>query len=525
MTEMAVQTYKPPGPVGAAFLHDTTSIVRGLMGPYGSGKTNLLFFDGLKNAAAMPVCRDGVRRYRHTFIRDTYANLWDKLLPSWWQWYPQTVGRWSGSEGRLARHTLRFDQQPDGIPIEIDFHFRALQDWSIENFVRGLETTMASVNEADLISGELLTHLVGRVLQRRYPSLQMLRPEDIRHNDQGEPEPQYRVGVTFDMNPPDVDHELYRKFEEERPEGWTLYKQPSGRGPHGENRQGVSRAAYIEMAALNADKPWWVRRMVDGQYGFSRDGEPVYTNYDDDRHCVEDGLKPLPGVPLNLGFDQGVTGPAMIVAQRTYDGQLRILDEVVPGRMGPTRFGELCLLTLRDRYAGLEIRSAAVDPAGFAGGDKEGGDKAWAETVSDKLGIPLVPAPTQELAIRIDGVDQLLRYQIEPARPALVLDGRRCPNLRKGFASHYRYKVKGEGKARQISPSPEKNFWSNPHDALQYLVLDAFGLDAVMAGLGGAGAAGGAAAARGGRGGDDDDDDIPRRPADVVNSDFDVFSV
>ena len=47
--------------------------------------------------------------------------------------------------------------------------------------------------------------------------------------------------------------------------------------------------------------------------------------------------------------------------------------------------------------------------------------------------------------------------------------------IRKGFASHYRYK-KRRGAEIGTDPKPEKNEFSNPHDALQYIVLDLVGL-------------------------------------------------
>jgi hypothetical protein len=387
----------------------------------------------------------------------------------------------------------------------MEFWFMALQDSRVEDVLRGIEFTWFYLNEFDLMGADVLTYLVGRVMQRRYPPARMLKDE-----------PDYYVGGVVDFNPPDTDNHCYTLFEETKPEGHVLFRQPSGRSPKGENRAGVSAKAYDDIARANAHRPDFVRRMVDGLWGFSRDGAPVYTEYDDERHVTAETMKPLKGVPLRLGFDQGITGPAMVVSQFTYSGQLRVLREFVPGRMGPTAFGRQCRFILDQEFSECDVISATCDLAGFTGADTENGDLAWAQTVSEHLGITLMPAPTNELAPRMDGVRQLLTHSIE-REPAFLLSPS-CKMLRKGFNSHYRYK-KIAGAGERTGPKPEKNEFSNPHDALQYLVLDIFGLHGVIRGE------------PGGEGGrrhgiksavrHDDNDG----PSPVANSNFDVFSV
>lgn len=514
-----VTTYRPPGPVAEAFLRDR-NMVRSIMGPIGSGKTNLCLFDGITVATQMPVCIDGIRRWKGFVFRDTYTKLWDTVIPSWWQWFPETVGNWSGAKGRMASHKLRFDQ-PDGAILELQMDFRALDEHAdVEDALKGLEGSWGYLNEMDTLNEAVLTNILGRVLQKRYPPQRLLPPEAFRVNDNGAREPSYFAGVIGDMNPPDVDNYCYNLFEELKPPGHRIFKQPSGRSPLGENRAGVSLQSYLDLAAANSHRPDYVRRMIDGQYGYSRDGMPVYSEFDDSRHVAETDLKPVPHVDLRLGFDQGVTGPAMVVAQYDYRGQLRVLDELVPARrIGPTAFGQQCRGFLRERYPGFPIISATCDLAGWQGGDKEEGDHAWAETVEEALDMPLTPAPTNELEARHDVIRQLLTYFIDGREPALLLSPR-CRYLRKGFNSHYKYELIGTGRNAVPAPKPKKNAWSNPHDALQYLALDIFGI---------VGLARGEPSGRKGRKGrvntrDDDDDDSGGQPS-GPRTDFDVLKV
>lgn len=450
------------------------------MGPIGSGKTNVCFFDALLCAGAMPVCIDGKRRFAGLVFRDTYTKLWDTVIKSWWQWYPENKGHWSGVRGRQASHRLRLGMD-DGHDLEFELQFRALDDHTdIEDALKGVEVCWAHLEEADTLNEHVLTHVLGRVVQRRFPPQRLLPRSAFTIDGAGNATPNYFAGVVGSLNPPDVDNYVYELFEEKRPGGYVLFKQPSGRGPRGENRQGTSLAGYEELARLNAHNPWYVKRMVDGEYGPSRDGAPVYTTYKDDVHCSETPLKPARGLPIRLSFDQGVNGAAMIIRQLMPTGQVRVLDELIPGyRMGPTMFAQNCRAFLNSSYPGIPVQMASCDMAGFAGSDKEAGDHAWAEIVGRVLDLVITPAPTNELQPRIDCIAQLLSYFPEGI-PALLISPT-CKVLRKGFNSHYCYHLAQDGESKNLIP--KKNMQANAMDALQYGVLDDFGLEGVIAGV------------------------------------------
>lgn len=504
-----INTIDFPGPVARAFAQDRQNVVRLLHGPIGSGKTTTNFLDKLTLAAQMPKCTRGPyaghRVFRHIEVRDTYANLWGTTIKSWWSWFGPDVGLWTGGENRKATHTLTFDAI-DGGMIHLEFVFQAIQDQDVDAALRGIEPTSANMGEADMQSGEVLTYLVGRVMQRRFPPARWF-----------EPDVSYYAGVTGDMNASDPDCWVYKVFEEERPEGHKLYRQPSGRSAEGENRNpNNTRKHYEKLARVNAHRPDWVRRMVDGQKGFSREGEPVYTGYNDTRHCDDEAdLEPIPGLPLRLGFDQGVRGPAMVVCQWTPEGQLLILDEYCPGRIGPTGFGRGCRQLLAERYRGYRVFRATGDPRGFDGADAEFGDLSMFQTVGEVMDITIFPCPTNELHTRQDGVRQLLRSSVPDGKPALLVS-RRAKMLRKGFASHYRYK-KRRGQDAGTDPKPEKNEFSNPHDALQYVVVDLVGVEGIIRGelMGG----------RGDRPKTGTGDDDERGGSAMPKTDFNVWSV
>jgi hypothetical protein len=104
------------------------------------------------------------------------------------------------------------------------------------------------------------------------------------------------------------------------------------------------------------------------------------------------------------------------------------------------------------------------DPAG-CGRDQQG---ETANAIFRKQGITVIPAPTNFLEPRREAVLQPLLRLIK-GKPGFLLD-KNCKILRKGFNGQYKYRkmhVSGDAKYAQ---EPDKNMYSHPHDALQYLL-------------------------------------------------------
>jgi len=169
--------------------------------------------------------------------------------------------------------------------------------------------------------------------------------------------------------------------------------------------------------------------------------------------------------------------------QRARNGQWRVVFEVVPGRMNGRRFGDLCRQLLGEKCPGWKIAGAWADPAGFTGADKEAGELAWAETVGVTMGISIQPAPTNEIDPRLASVKDELTFLIDGSTPGLIVSGPDCPILRKGFASDYCYRKVRVGNTERFDPKPDKSrVSSNPHDALQYVMLGVKGRAGVVIG-------------------------------------------
>lgn len=477
--------FKSPGPVATAYLMDRTSKVKALRGPVGGGKTVTNIYDGLRAASCMPPCNDGVIRYRRALIGVTYGQLERNLYPSWKRWLPDDDTsftpdqEWKGGGGRSATHKINFDVLPSTpyqvefarkhglrlIEARTEFIFAAIGEAVAEEFMRGFEPTDILMIEADQLDVAVMT--VGVTRLGRYPATGDA-PDAVPFDVP------FHSYIGMDLNSPDTDSWFFEIFEERKPDGFKVYAQPSGLSPHAENRRNLRPDYYetmVQTLLTQRNGKNLVKRMVHNQYAPSLQGEPVYDGYDDAVHLAPEPLKPLPGVPIRIGFDQGLQRPAAVFGQRASTGQYRIIGECMPGRMSARRFCRHVRNWLETFAPGVPLdESHDCDPAGFTGADKEDDEMAWAEIVAAELDIVIQPAETNELDARITAVSDELSFMIEPGVPAYLLSPA-CKINRRGKVSKYRYpKSKVSGNDR-TGDKPEKNDEANVADAEQYLFL------------------------------------------------------
>lgn len=430
-----IAQYTPPGPIAEAFLHDT-SFVSGIMGPIGSGKTTASIVKGLLCSARQPKNADGKRRSRGAVIRNTFPELKTTTIKSWFEWVPQEVGRWQG-EGPPTHYVAG----EDGLDMEV--MFLALDRPEDVRKLLSLELTWAYINEAREVPKAILDGLTGRV--GRFPPVR----------DGGCEGPQ----IFMDTNPPDTDHWWYRLAEEDRPEGFKFFRQPGGRTKQAENIDNLPRG-YYERAVQGKDAEW-IKVYVDGQYGFVRDGRPVYPEYNDSVHCREFELDKRFG--LQVGLDFGLT-PAATFGQRTARGQWRTRYEIVCYDMGVTSFAKLVGQLLRERFDGWDV-TITGDPAGEA----RDHDERSAFDILKANGVQAKKASTNDWSPRRDAVAGTLTSLID-GQPGYLLHPD-CRVLRKAKQGAYclrRLAVVGQ---ERYKDAPDKNEFSHVAEAEQYMML------------------------------------------------------
>jgi hypothetical protein len=447
---LKVINYRYAGPVIEAF-HKSTAFVRMLMGPFGSGKSVAAVMEMLWRAAEQQPAPDGKRYTRWAVIRSTYPELSTTTIKTFQQWVPRELGTLR-AQPPMSFHIRVGD-------IDAEFLFLALDREDDVRKLLSLELTGAWINEAREVPKAVFEALTGRV--GRFPQMSIGGPS--------------WSGVILDTNPPDTEHWLYHAFENgERPADWEIFKQPSGLSPDAENRANLP-ANYYERLAAGKDEDW-VRVYVHGEYGFVREGQPVFPMFRDSVHVGPEALPPIPGLPIALGVDFGLT-PAAVFGQRLPDGRWHIFDEFVCDNAGVIRLAEGLTAYVRATYPDNPIAAVFGDPAGNIRSQND--EKTALEILREHTGWKVRPAPSNDWTMRREVAVAALNRMID-GKPGFLLSPK-CPMLRKGFAGGYHYRaIRASITGRQYDEKPQKNEYSHPHDALQYLLLGGGDADLVM---------------------------------------------
>jgi len=452
---LEVIKYKPPG-ANAAKFHGSDAFVRGLMGPVGSGKSSSCCVEIVARALRQKPSADGVRRSRWLIIRNTYPELKSTTIKTWETWFPSNVApiKWDTP----ITSSMRISDIGDGTSMELEVMFMALDRPTETGKLRSLELTGAWINEASEIPKEIFDMVTQRV--GRFPS-----------KLQGGPS---WCGIILDTNPCDDDHWYYKLAEEEKPDEWEFFRQPGGLykegtqflpNPDAENIFNLPGGYKYYLQQVPSKQDDWINVFLLGNYGSTKDGKPVYPEYNDKVHCLPTNIEAERGLPIVLGWDFGLT-PACVVMQVTSRGKVIILDEVISEDMGIRQFANDAVKPLlNNKYAGYTIHSAG-DPAGNIRAQTD--ERTCLQELLE-AGIYTEPAPTNDFLPRRESVAFFLT-KMSDGEPAFLLNPR-CVNIRKGLAGRYKYeRLKTSGPAR-FKDRPLKDGYSHIQDALQYACL------------------------------------------------------
>ena len=413
--------------------------MRVLMGPVGSGKSVTSSFEVIRRASQQAPNKNGIRMTRAAVVRETARQLMDTTIKTFLDWFPPGVC------GEYMRTTKTYFFKVGDIECEV--MFRALDDADDVRNLNSLELTFAWFNECRDIHPEIIDGMSKRI--GRYPSKKDGGPTWF--------------GMWGDTNPPTMDTWWYYQMEGLDPDdgvtkndnGWSIYKQPSGRGPYAEN-VGNLPDNYYDTQGRSEE---YIRVYIDGEYGLSSAGQPVYKYFRPDYHMANGRVEPiLNGVrPIIIGMDLGLT-PAAVLGQLDARGRALILGEAVSFDMGVQRFCRTVLKPmLFERFAGASVH-IVVDPAGM---QRAQTDERSAIDIIKAEGFKVIPARTNNITPRIAAVDDYLMRHAD-GDTAFLVDPT-CTALKSAMMGGYRFHPK--------TGDIEKNKHSHVAEALQYLML------------------------------------------------------
>ena len=419
--------------------HHSDALVRGVKGPIGSGKSVGMVMEIYRLISQVQTPdRDGIRRSRVVVVRNTMKELKLTTVKTWMDWM--------GWSGQMKWSDLIFECEFNDVRAEIIFMGLDRPD-QLKSLL-SLELSYAFLNEARELQFETVQMVRSRL--GRYPS--MREGDGCTH-----------PCLIMDTNPPSEDSWWYNIFEEDKPEGWELFSQPGGLDPDAENIENLPEGYYTTNMTGNSEA--WLKVYRDGQYAFLIEGKPVYPEYKEPMHLLED-FKPNPRLPIFLGMDFGRT-PVAVMGQKDAHGRWVIFDELQTWNMGATEFGELLYRHLVQHYPGFKVEGWG-DPAGDDMGQND--DRTPIQIIN-KAGIKIRPGITQDPFIRVESVRVPLTRLYE-GEPALRITPK-AQMLRKAMAGGYHYRRIQAAGATRHDVKPNKNEYSHVSDALQYLLSSA----------------------------------------------------
>lgn len=446
--------------------HRSNAFVRGLRGPIGTGKSVTCCMEIVRRAREQAPY-EGVRRSRWAAIRNTYPELKSTTIKTWEDWVPGDVARTKFDSPIVSLFATNLD---DGTRIECEVLFLSLDRPADVKKLKSLDLTGVWINEASELPKAVLDMSTGRV--GRYPSKAMGGAS--------------WSGVIMDTNSPDDDHWWYKIAEVDRPDGYEFFSQPGALlqtdtgyvpNPDAENVKNHILGYEYWLRQIPGKDPQWIKVFVLGQYGSVHDGKPVYPEYNDALHCK--AINPIPGVEIRIGLDFGLT-PAAIITQVDARGRFLVMDELCGEDIGIRGFLEDALIPcLQSNYAAWwdkkdDMITCFGDPAGAQRAQTD--EKSCFEEVKAK-GLKIRPAKSNAWLPRRGAVAWFLS-KLSGGQPMFLLDYG-CTVLRKGFNGGYKYRriqVIGEDR---YTDEPSKNAYSHPHDALQYVAMEAGGIQAL----------------------------------------------
>jgi hypothetical protein len=465
-----VKVFKPDGDVLCAFMASTAP-VKIIQGPIGSGKSLGCAMTIWMSALAQIKQADGKRRCRWHVFRNTYGKLEDTTLKTWLEWFPEReFGRFYNSKPML--HEIRVGD------IELDVHFVALEDSTDADYFKSLETTGCWFNELQFMDRTLFDEATSRV--GRYP----------RQIDGGAVRPM----VIADMNAPDETHwvPIMRGdvavpdwFSEDqrrahvKPKAWEFFVQPPGLleeknadgdvsgyrpNPNAENLAFLPKyeaGTYYENAVQGKTKSW-IDANVLNRVSPRRDGKPVLKDFNRAVHVAKRPIEVIEGLEIIIGQDFG-RRPAAIFGQHLR-GQWQIVHELIGRDMGADKFAPLLRNELAQKFPGMRF-SIWGDPSGDFKGQN---DDNVPFQIFRAHKLPVREAPSFLFTVRLQAMEAAFTRMSE-GKPAILISPT-CSTLIAALDGgwHYRrMKTIGE----RYSEEPEKDEYSDPADALGYLLL------------------------------------------------------
>lgn len=444
---------------GLAF-HNSRKKIRGIMGPFGSGKSTMCVEDLLFIAFRQEPADDDVRYIRIGILRASYPLLSTTTKRSVEEVFPEQCGRIKETTPMTGTYRIPL---PDGTRANIEIIMLAVEEEKDVKKLRSLNLTCIWISEPTEVASDILGAAVERI--GRFPS--------------GAYGKVTWSGIIMEFNKPPVGHwlDLLMKnppsnmeffiqppamFKRETDNGYYYEANPDAENL--ENLDGGVAYYYNQVELKRADgKAHEIDSLLCLLDSDSKDGKPVWENFSRDIHVTHGEVTPEPYTETVAGMDTSGIHPAVVFSQ-FLQGSWVVTDELYGEGMGLDAFIKEGLIPLaRLRYGTCKI-IISCDPANARDSFTGVAPTAHLEAAGFEVYLPKTNKPK----LRINAVEKLFNM----VRGGLKI-GKQCVLLIAACVGGYKYPKKKLAGTLEIthSSTPLKNKDAHVADALQYLAL------------------------------------------------------
>ena len=424
------------------------------VGPFGSTKTTHGLMKIFHHAGRIKAGKDGIRRSKAVWIRNTKQQLLDTSIPEFLDWLPAgVVGEYHKTN---YTYLLRYND------VECKILFRSLDKPTDVSRLLSLQASFFIFEEFREINEEVFETACGRV--GRYPNKKNNGVGCV--NDDGT----MAKRVWGMSNPPDVDSFWERRLTKLE-DNMHVTIQPSGLSPDADWRQYLDHDYYTNLAKGKSQR--WIDVYINAQFGESLSGKPVYASFSRTTHVHGQELVPAQNANgmLIVGVDTGLN-PACVVGEMTPIGRLQIYDATWREDMPANIFARDVLKPLLvSRHPGRLLNRQfliLVDPAGNQRSQSDA-STAFDAYRAEGFDGNVKAAASNLLNPRLMASERFINSLDRQGNPALRICPVHAQPLVEAMAGKYRYKVNTLGIKDDV---PEKNHpYSDLADAFQYVCM------------------------------------------------------
>jgi len=369
-----------------AQFHQSDARYRLYIGAWRAGKTFAGCQEAYKHSWLYPGNVGVIFRKDFTDLRDTTMKTMLEVIP------PEDIKLFNKSEHKLVTQSGS------------EIYFRHLKD--------GLKLGSLSlgwffIDEAEEVTEEVFNYLQGRISLKNTACKGWLV-----------------------SNPPNTDHWIYKRFENNPDLDYATF--------HASTYENKDNLPDSYITSLEKMPESWRKKYLEGQYGFTPDGDPFYQGFIESLHSRD--LSYNTEKVIYRAWDYGFRHPFCSFHQIDSKGRWLVLKEVMGENLTIDRFGYYIKTLCSECFPRMQFEDFG-DPAGLQKSDKS--EKTSVEILAS-MGIYCVSKPStyrerkeiieRKLATLIDGI------------PALVID-RSCKCIIDGFLGGYHYPVRKQGQA------------------------------------------------------------------------------